>query len=99
MESGPRGAAEGATGTGRAVREEGRGSGEDVGKRREAGVPDVGRIGVVGEVAISESEFLRCPGLLGNWCWGRAHSKEDRKEVGSRGRRSRSGSEGKDSRL
>ena len=44
-------------------------------------------------------EFLRCPGLLGNWCWSRANSRGDRKEMGSRGRRSRRGSEGKDGRL
>ena len=35
--------------------EEGRGSDELAGKKRVAGAPEVGRIGVVGEVAISES--------------------------------------------
>ena len=53
-ESGPRGAA-GAAGTGRAMKEDGRGSGEEEGKSREVGEADVGRIGVVGEEAMSES--------------------------------------------
>ena len=53
-ESGPRGAA-GAAGTGRAMKEDGRGSGEEDGNSKEVEVADVGRIGVVGEEAISES--------------------------------------------
>ena len=44
-------------------------------------------------------EFLRCPGLLGNWCWSRANSRGDREEMGRRGMRGRRGSEGKDGRL
>ena len=38
-----------------AVKEDGRRSGEDEGKSNEAEVAEVGRIGVVGEEAISES--------------------------------------------
>ena len=53
-ESGPRGAA-GAAGTGRAMKEDGRGSGEEEEKSKEVEVADAGRIGVVGEEAISES--------------------------------------------
>ena len=53
-ESGPRGAA-GAAGTGRAMKEDGRGSGEEEGKSKEVEVADAGRIGVVREDAISES--------------------------------------------
>ena len=37
------------------MKEDGRGSGEEEGKSKEVEVADVGRIGVVGEEAISES--------------------------------------------
>ena len=61
-ESGPREAA-GAAGTGRAMKDEGRGPEEEGWMNKEVGTEDVGRTGVVGEEAISES-WLRSSEVL-----------------------------------